>query len=75
MLPWVVGIAAVVAVLWAGYHFLSRDQEVRDGADQAADTAAQVGDAAKNLMVGDVDVGQTDHGRVHERDHDAQWRH
>ena len=57
-LRWAVGLAVVLAVLWTGYHFLSRNQEVREAADQAADTAAQVGEAASNLMVGNVDVGQ-----------------
>ena len=58
MLRWLVGIAAALVVLWAGYHFLFRSEPVRQAADKAADTAAQVGEAAKSLKVGDVDVGQ-----------------
>jgi hypothetical protein len=58
MVRWVVGIVVVLAVLWAAYQFLFRSDAVQEAADQAADTAAQVGEAAQSLMVGDVDVGQ-----------------
>ena len=50
MLPWILGLAALLALLWAAYHFLFRDEPVRE--------ATQVGQPAANLMVGDVNVGQ-----------------
>ena len=50
MLPWILGLAALLALLWAAYHFFSGDEPVRE--------ATQVGQPAPNLMVGDVDVGQ-----------------
>ena len=50
MLPWILGLAALLALLWAAYHFLFRDEPVRE--------ATQVGEPAANLMVGDVNVGQ-----------------
>jgi hypothetical protein len=55
---WAVGALVVLAVLWAGYHFLSRSPQMQQATEKATSTAAQVGEAAKNLMVGDVDVGQ-----------------
>jgi hypothetical protein len=58
MTRWVVGAVVVLAALWAGYHFLSRSERVQQAADKAAGTAAQVGESAKNLMVGDVDLSQ-----------------
>jgi hypothetical protein len=62
MLRWAIPLVAVVAALWAGYTYLSRDEQVQEAVDrapdQAADTAAGAGEGAKNLVVGDVDVGQ-----------------
>jgi hypothetical protein len=52
-LPWIIGIAAALALIWAAYHFLWPGEQVRE----AGDAPAQVGETA-NLMVGDVDVGQ-----------------
>lgn len=55
---WAIGALVVLAVLWAGYHFLFRSEPVQQAADKAAGAVTQVGDAAKNLTVGDVDLGQ-----------------
>jgi hypothetical protein len=56
-LPWIIGIAAALALIWAAYQFLWPGEQVREAGDPGRDTPAQVGEAA-NLMVGDVDVGQ-----------------
>ena len=50
LLPWIIGIAAVLALAWLAYHFLYRGEQERE--------ATQVGEPAQNLMVGDVDVGR-----------------
>jgi hypothetical protein len=50
LLPWIIGIAAVLALAWAAYQYLQRGEPVRE--------ATQVGEPAANLMVGDVDVGR-----------------
>jgi len=57
-LRWVIAGVAALAVLWIGYQLLFRGEEVREAADQAVDTATQVGEDAQNLMVGDVNIGQ-----------------
>jgi hypothetical protein len=58
ILRWAVGLAAALALVWAAYHFLYPGEQVREAADPATDTPAQVDEAADNLMVGDVDVGR-----------------
>jgi hypothetical protein len=58
ILRWAVGLAAVLALVWAAYHFLYPGEQVREAADPATDAPAEVGEAADNLMVGDVDVGR-----------------
>ena len=67
MVGWAVGAVVVLAGLPAGYHFLFPSGQGQRAADKAAGTVAgtagQVGEAAKNLMVGDVDLGKG-HGRV-----------
>jgi hypothetical protein len=50
LLPWIIGIAALLALAWLAYHFLYRGEQVRE--------ATEVGEPAQNLMVGDVNVGQ-----------------
>ena len=50
LLPWLIGIAALLALAWAAYHYLNRGEPVRE--------ATQVGQPAPNLMVGDVDLGR-----------------
>jgi hypothetical protein len=50
LLPWIIGIAVLLALIWAAYHFLFRGEPVRE--------ATQGGAPAANLMVGDVNVGQ-----------------
>ena len=50
LLPWIIGIAAVLVLAWLAYHFLYRGEQMRE--------ATQVGEPAANLMVGDVNVGQ-----------------
>jgi hypothetical protein len=57
-LRWVIAAVAALAVLWIGYQFLFRGDQMQEAADKAVDTATQVGESAKNLTVGDVDVGQ-----------------
>ena len=64
MVGWAIGALVVLAVLWAGYHFLFSGGQVQQAADKAAGTAAQVGEGAKNLMVGDVDLGRQVSGVV-----------
>jgi hypothetical protein len=49
LLPWIIGILVALALAWAAWHFLQRE-EVRE--------AAPGGAPAANLMVGDVNVGQ-----------------
>jgi hypothetical protein len=50
LLRWIVGIAILLALIWAAYHYLYRGEQMRE--------ATQVGEPAANLMVGDVNVGQ-----------------
>jgi hypothetical protein len=50
LLRWIVGLAVLLALIWAAYHYLYRGEPVRE--------ATQVGEPAANLMVGDVNVGQ-----------------
>jgi hypothetical protein len=49
LLPWIIGALVLLALAWAAWHFLQRE-EVRE--------AAPGGAPAANLMVGDVNVGQ-----------------
>jgi hypothetical protein len=51
---WLIGIAAALALIWAAYTFLGGGDQVQE----VADTADQAGEAASNLMVGDVNVGE-----------------
>ena len=53
----IIGVAAL-AVLWIGCQWLFRGDQMQQAADRAVETATQVGESAKQLMVGDVDVGQ-----------------
>ena len=57
-LRWAVGGVAALAVLWIAYQSLFRGEQVEQATEQVVDTAAQVGESAKSLMVGDVDVGR-----------------
>jgi hypothetical protein len=57
-LRWAIAAVAALVVLWIGYQWLAPGDQVQEVADKAADTATQVGESTKNLMVGDVDVGQ-----------------
>ncbi len=50
LLRWIVGVAVLLALIWAAYHYLYRGEPVRE--------ATRVGEPAANLMVGDVNVGQ-----------------
>jgi hypothetical protein len=50
LLRWIIGLAVLLALIWAAYHFLYRGEPVRE--------ATQVGEPPANLMVGDVNVGQ-----------------
>jgi hypothetical protein len=50
LLRWIIGIAVLLALIWAAYHFLFRGEPVRE--------ATEGGAPAANLMVGDVNVGQ-----------------
>jgi hypothetical protein len=50
LLRGIIGLAVLLALAWAAYHFLYRGEPVRE--------ATQVGEPAANLMVGDVNVGQ-----------------
>jgi hypothetical protein len=57
-LRWVIAAVAALAVLWIGYQWLFRGDQMQEAADKAGQAATQVGESAKNLMVGDVDIGQ-----------------
>jgi hypothetical protein len=57
-LRWVIAAVAALAVLWIGYQWLFRGDQMQEAADKAGEAATQVGESAKNLMVGDVDIGQ-----------------
>jgi hypothetical protein len=50
LLRWIVGLAILLALIWAAYHYLFRGEPMRE--------AAPVGAPGANLMVGDVNVGQ-----------------
>ena len=48
----------MLALIWAAYTFLWNGDQSRQVADQPAGTATQTGDAAGDLLVGDVNVGE-----------------
>jgi len=58
VLRWAIAAVAVLALLWLGYQWLVPGDQIQQAADEAADTATQVGESAENLKVGDTNVGE-----------------
>jgi len=56
LLRWIIGLAILAAILWAAYHFLMGGK-APDAVERATGAATQIGESAKTLLVGDVDVG------------------
>ena len=50
------GLAILAAILWAAYQFLVGGK-APDAVEQATDAATQISESARNLFVGDVNVG------------------
>ena len=67
LLPWIIGIAAVLALAWLAYHFLYRGEQVREGYPGRRAGGKPDGRRRRRRPAG--------HGRVQQRDHGAQWRH
>jgi hypothetical protein len=53
---WIIGLAILVAILWAAYQFLMGGKAT-DMVERTTGTATQISKSAQNLLVGDVNVG------------------
>jgi hypothetical protein len=61
MLRWIIGLAILAVILWAAYQVLMGGK-AKDAVEHATDAATQISESAKNLLVGDVNVGNEVNG-------------
>ncbi len=58
LLRWIIGLAILAAILWAAYQFLMGGN-TQDAMERVGDSATQIEESARNLIVGDVNLGES----------------
>jgi hypothetical protein len=58
LLRWIIGLAILAAILWAAYQFLMGGN-TQDAMERVGDSATQIEESARNLIVGDVNIGES----------------
>lgn len=58
LLRWIIGLAILAAIVWAAYQFLMGGN-TQDAMERVGDSATQIEESARNLIVGDVNLGES----------------